>query len=99
MSDVIKLDYEKAEEMVKTFDAGKQQLEATLQEMKNIANTLESGALLGDGGQEFREAINGPLCTAISRLSQKFEELSNDVKAAVQDMKQADAESKNAMQS
>lgn len=94
-SEVIKLDYGKAEEMIKTFDQGSQQLQNTLQEMQNLANMLEGGALLGDGGSAFTEAIRGKLCPAIQKLDAKFKELAKDVKGAVSDMRQADATSKS----
>jgi|JI102314A1RNA_FD_contig_31_5122441_length_1029_multi_2_in_0_out_0_2 WXG100 family type VII secretion target len=93
-SEIIKLDYGKAEEMIKTFDQGAQQLQTTLQEMQNLANMLEGGALLGDGGSAFCDAIRGKLCPAIQKLDAKFKELSKDVKGAVSDMRQADAASK-----
>lgn len=94
-SQVIKLDYGKAEDMIKTFDQGSQQLQTTLQEMQNLANILEGGALLGDGGSAFCDAIRGKLCPAIQKLDAKFKELSKDVKGAVSDMKQSDAASKS----
>ena len=94
-SEIIKLDYGKAEEMIKTFDQGAQQLQTTLQEMQNLANMLEGGALLGDGGSDFCDAIRGKLCPAIQKLDAKFKELSKDVKGAVSDMRQADAASKS----
>ena len=93
-SEIIKLDYGKAEEMIKTFDQGAQQLQTTLQEMQNLANMLEGGALLGDGGSAFCDAIRGKLGPAIQKLDAKFKELSKDVKGAVSDMRQADAASK-----
>lgn len=91
---VIKLDYGKAEEMIKTFEQGSQQLKNTLQEMQNLAGVLEGGALLGDGGTAFCEAIRGKLCPAIQKLDAKFLELAKDVRGAVSDMRQADAASK-----
>lgn len=98
MSSVIKLDYGKAEEMVKTFEQGSQQLQNTLQEIQNIANTLESGALLGDGGSAFCESIRTKLCPAIQKLDAKFNELAKDVRGAVKDMRDADAASKGMFQ-
>ncbi len=91
--DVIKLDYPKAEEMRKTFKAGSQQIEATLKEMQNIANTLQEGALLGDGGSKFVEAIRTKLCPSLVKLKAKYDEMDKDVAAAVSSMKQRDAES------
>lgn len=94
MTEKIKLDYRLAEEMIRTFQQGQEQLQSTMQEMQGIANMLESGALLGKGGDAFREAIRGKLCPSIGRLTDKFVELQRDVQAAVNYMRQADAESR-----
>lgn len=94
MSDKIKLDYGLAEEMIRTFEQGVEQLQDTMQEMQNIANLIEGGALLGRGGDSFKEAIRGKLAPAISRLTDKFQELSRDVDAAVKYMREADTQSK-----
>lgn len=83
MADVIKLNYPLMEEMTKTFSQAAEQLEGLQGEMQNIANTLEEGALLGRGGSAFTEAIRDKLCPAISRLSEKMEELDGDVQFAM----------------
>ncbi|HEX9438599.1 MAG TPA: hypothetical protein VF909_02910, partial [Roseiflexaceae bacterium] len=69
-------------------------LQRTLHEMQSIAQTLEEGALLGQGGSAFVDAIRSKLCPSIGRLSDKFNELEGDVHAAIAAMRQADAESK-----
>jgi len=88
--DVIKMDYGLMQEMSQIFQQGAQQLEETMREMQNIASTLEDGALLGKGGQAFTDAIQGTLCPAISRLNDKYNELSQDVAQAMRDMQQSD---------
>ncbi len=94
MTDEIRVVYPDMEEMSRTFQRGAEQLKDTMQEMQNIASVLEDGALLGSGGQAFVEAIRGKLCPAINRLSDKFNELDKDVKAAVQYARDADKQSK-----
>lgn len=89
--DEIKLDYEKAEDMARIFQQGTEQLQDTMQEMQKIANTLEEGALLGQGGTAFVDAIRGKLTPALSRLTEKFEKLEGDVKAAIKAMRDADS--------
>jgi WXG100 family type VII secretion target len=91
--DIIKLDYPKAEEMRKTFKAGSQQIENTLKEMKAIANKLKEGALLGDGGKEFVEAIQTQLAPSLVKLKAKYDEMDKDVAEAVKLMKASDKES------
>jgi WXG100 family type VII secretion target len=92
--DEIKLDYELAEAMAKTFKQSAEQVEATIGEMKNIAATLESGALLGQGGESFAEALNTKLGPSLSRLMAKFIELEADVQSAISSMREADESSK-----
>lgn len=93
MADIIKLDYPKAEAMRKTFKASAQQIDETLKEMKAIANTLQEGALLGDGGKAFVEAINSKLGPSLVKLKNKYNEMDKDVAEAVKSMKQSDQES------
>ena len=92
--DKIKLNYEQAEEMAKTFKEGSQTLQQTMQEMQKLAQMLQEGGLLGRGGNEFVNAIQSNLCPSIGRMSNKFNELEKDVKAAIAAMRQADSESK-----
>jgi WXG100 family type VII secretion target len=93
MTDEIRVVYEDMEEMRRAFRQGIEQLEETMQAMQSIANTLEDGALLGDGGDAFTQAIRGRLAPAIARLSDKFKELDGDVGAAVAYARQADRKS------
>jgi len=90
MTDEIKLVYATAEDMIHTFQQGVESLENTLQEMQSVANTLEDGALLGQGGEAFTDAIRSKLAPAISRLTDKFKELAGDVQQAIQYMQEAD---------
>ena len=90
MADEIKLVYATAEDMIHAFQQGVEQLETTMQEMRSIANTLEDGALLGQGGEAFTDAIRSKLCPAIGRLNDKFQELAGDVQQAINFMQQAD---------
>jgi len=87
----IRLVYELAEDMAKTFAKGGEQLEQTAQEMQNIAGTLEGGALLGRGGTAFVEALRSQLTPSLQRLGEKFQELDGDVKVAIQAMQTQDA--------
>jgi WXG100 family type VII secretion target len=93
MMSEIKMDYGLMEDMSRTFAQGVEQLQDTMQAMQNVANELEDGALLGRGGVAFTEAIRNKLSPAISRLTEKFQELSEDVNKAMEDMKSADQSS------
>jgi len=91
MSDEIRMDYGLMEDMSKTFQQSVEQLQDTLQAVQNVANELEDGALLGRGGDAFTEAIRNKLSPAISRLTEKMQELSEDVNKAMEDMRSADS--------
>lgn len=97
MPDQIKMVYSLMEDMAKTFQKGSEQLKDTCSQMQGIANTLQDGALLGQGGSAFTDAINSKLVPSISRLEQKFQELQKDVLNAMKDMQQADSTSKGLM--
>jgi WXG100 family type VII secretion target len=88
--DEIKLDYGLAGDMAKTFQEGAEQLQDVMQEMTQISNMLEEGALLGRGGVAFVDAIRSKLNPSISKLTEKFTELKGDVEGAIKDMQEAD---------
>ena len=92
--DEIRVVYESMEEMCQTFNQGIEQLQDTNQEVQSLASMMEDGALLGRGGVAFVDAIRGKLTPAISRLTEKFEELRDDVQAAKQYAEEADKRSK-----
>ena len=92
--DEIRVVYESMDDMSQTFRQGVEQLQDTMQEMQNIAKVLEEGALLGRGGEAFVEAIRSKLAPALTRLTEKFEELDKDVQAASQYAREADNTSK-----
>jgi WXG100 family type VII secretion target len=94
MADKIKLNYPMAEQMARTFNQSSQQIDTTIKEMKAISDTLKNGALLGQGGQAFAEAIDTRFVKSLDKLSKKFLELDKDVRAAIAAMRQADEESK-----
>jgi uncharacterized protein YukE len=96
-TDVIKLDYGLAENMKRTFEQGKATLEQTNRDMAAVAQMLEQGALLGEGGEAFVAAVRGPLTKAIGDLSKKFDELARDVQKAVDYMREADKQSANSI--
>ena len=90
MSNEIRMDYGLMEDMNRTFLQGVEQLQDTMQAAQNIANEMEDGALLGDGGAAFTDAIRNKLSPSLSRLIEKFEELAGDINKAIDEMKEAD---------
>lgn len=95
MPDKIKMEYPLMEAMAKSFNEGSQQLQGTGKSMAKIADDMEGGALKGDGGSAFADAIRSKLVPAINKLDAKFKELQGDILKAMQDMQSADKESKS----
>jgi WXG100 family type VII secretion target len=89
------MDYPLMDEMKRTFQAGREQLQDTINELSGIADKLEQGALLGDAGSAFNEAVRGTLLSAVQKLFDKFEELEGDIQYAVDQMHQAEEKAKS----
>lgn len=76
------MNYQTMREMTKEFNNAEKQLQETLQAVKKQAKDIEGGALLGQAGQSFQSALNGPLTKALQKLSAKMKELAADVEGA-----------------
>jgi WXG100 family type VII secretion target len=79
----VRMNYDSMEKMAKEFDNCKSQLETTANDMKKVADMMEGGALLGMGGEAFRDAIQSLLLPAIQTMTDKVGEMGGDVRAAV----------------
>jgi len=88
----VQMNYETMEEMAKIFDNGSKQLQETGQAMEQLAQAMENGALLGEGGDKFADALRNRLAKRIFKLMQKFSELNKDVVGAVRDLRDGDKE-------
>ena len=99
MQDEIKMDYPLMEDMKRTFQAGREQLQDTMNELKGIADKLEDGALLGQAGGAFVDAVRGTLISAVQKLNDKFEELEEDLQNAVDKMHEAEEKAKTSFNS
>jgi len=95
VQDEIKMDYPLMEEMKRTFQAGREQLSDTVSALVAIADKMEQGALRGQAGDAFVDAVRGPLLGAVVKLSDKFEELEGDLQHAVDQMHQAEEKAKS----
>ena len=94
MQNEIKMEYPLMDEMKRTFQSGREQLQDTTNDLKSIADKLEQGALLGQAGSAFADAVRGTLMSSVQKLSDKFEELESDIQYAVDQMKQAEEKTK-----
>lgn len=78
----VRMNYGTMREMTKAFQAAKQQLEETLKAVTKLGNDMDGGALQGQAGQTFHNAINGPLTKSLKKLAAKMNELAEDVDGA-----------------
>lgn len=79
----VKMKFNSMEEMRKEFTAAEKQLDESMREMKKVAKMMEDGALVGDGGTEMVQAINGKLLPRMTALHAKMGELAKDIDGAV----------------
>jgi uncharacterized protein YukE len=78
------MNYESMEAMAKSFHNAHRQIEESMREMEKIAKMMEDGALQGDGGSAFTEAIRTKLARRMQVLAEKMQELERDINGAVQ---------------
>jgi WXG100 family type VII secretion target len=88
----VQMDYDMMEDMHKVFKNGAQQLAETARAMEQLAQQMEQGSLLGEGGEMFADALRGRLGPRLRRLHDKFQELSQDVMGALVDLRDGDHE-------
>lgn len=92
MSEIIKMNYPAMREAAQHFKQVAQRLLETVRLTQNIASQMENGALVGGAGTQFVNALRSGLMPAVQRLSQKCEEVSKDLMAAMEAMQAEDAE-------
>ena len=82
MPEKVRMNYATMKEMTKAFQTAKKELEETLKAVQKQGSDMEAGALQGQAGQTFRNAINGPMTKALKKLAAKMGELASDVDGA-----------------
>ncbi len=90
MSDKIRLNYPQMEEMAQHLKSVQTRLMLTTRLARSAAQEMQGGALVGDAGEAFANALNTAFVPAVTKLSQKFGEVSDDIKKAISDMQAAD---------
>lgn len=90
MADVIKLDYPAMQEMAQQCLKVSQRLGQTVQFVRNQGRQLQEGAMVGDAGEAFSNVLTSVLANKVQRLSDKFQEINNDIKGAISDMQAQD---------
>jgi len=79
----VKMNYDSMDRMAKAFHNSHQQIGTSMREMENIAKSMEGGALVGDAGKAFTDAIRSKLIKRMKVIEEKMQEMEKDVKAAV----------------
>ena|SRR5579859_1838473 len=79
----VKMNYNSMENMQKAFQQAQQQVQESMQEMEKIAKGLEGGALLGQAGDSFKDAIRSKLEKAMGTISEDMGKLAQDINGAL----------------
>lgn len=90
----VNMDFDLVEETAGAFTVGASQVADMVNSMKNIARALADGVLWGEAGDVMLESMDRliPKCEA---LSEKFEEISRDLRGAVTALRDEDHDSAN----
>ena len=89
--DVIKYNYAAMMEMAQHCKMVSQRLQDTAKMGQAISGKFDSGALIGQCGSDFGAALRDGFTPAVTRLSQKFDEVARDIQAAIDIMKADDS--------
>jgi uncharacterized protein YukE len=79
----VKMNYGSMEKMKTAFKQAGSQLDQTMGEMKKLAKMMQDGALQGDGGSAFVDAISRRLMKRMKALHEKMVQMQGDIQDAV----------------
>ncbi|MDX2160957.1 MAG: hypothetical protein SF162_06490 [bacterium] len=80
------------ERMMNTLQFASDEMQDTLTEVRAILDLLEGGALLGEGGAAYADALRDVLSPKIMKLRSKFDETKNDIAKVIEGMGDVDTE-------
>jgi len=86
------------DEMCRSFHQAHTSLDETVNAARDIAKMMQDGALLGQAGDEFRQAIESQLIPRVKRLADKLMEMEGDVRSAAARIHQAETQSEQRFQ-
>jgi WXG100 family type VII secretion target len=89
MAEKIRVNYPALEEMAKKCREAAQRLRQTAALGNQTAQQFQNGAMVGEFGERFCEALQ-IFQGKVNQLADKFEEEASDIMQAMNDMKQAD---------
>ncbi len=79
----VKMNYSSMENMEKAFQQAAQQIQESISAMGKVHQTLEGGALLGQAGTAFAEAISSKLSPTMKTIAEGMTKLQQDIGGAV----------------
>jgi len=80
----VRMNYESMDTMADQFFKAAEQLDDTMGDMQKVAQMMEGGALHGNTGSAFVDAIQSQLVPAMNIMRDKLSEMGEDIKAAVE---------------
>jgi WXG100 family type VII secretion target len=89
MAEKIRVNYPALEDMAKHCDQSAQRLQQTAALAGKISAQMQNGALQGEFGDTFCQAL-GVLQQKVNKLAAKFTEEAGDIRGAMSDMRSAD---------
>ena len=79
----VKMNYDSMQNMENAFKQAAQQVQDSINAMNQVAQTLEGGALLGNAGSAFSDAIKSKLVPNMKTISEGMGKLAQDIQGAV----------------
>lgn len=95
MSDEIRADYDRLDQVASQFASQSQAVEQMLQNVRGSMDPLEGGGWVGRGSEAFFSEMQSEVLPANERLKEALDEASRVTKQIVQTVKQAEEEASN----
>jgi WXG100 family type VII secretion target len=89
MPDKIRVNYPALEDMSKQCSQAAQRLHQTASLANNVGQQLQNGAMMGEFGDIFVQALQ-VFQSKVNKLAEKLAEEASDIQQAMNDMRQAD---------
>lgn len=90
--DKVQMKYEELEQIAARIAEWSSRTDESLQKLNQQYQVLEGGGWIGRGFDQFRDELTGPVFTAMKKLSDVLDNLSNAVRQASDRMQQAEQE-------
>jgi WXG100 family type VII secretion target len=94
MSDKIRVNYPALEDMAKHLEMVADAMSQTAGRSKLFSQQMQDGALVGDAGQTYCEAL-AIFNDRVTKLLEKYREVAKEIRQAATDMQSADTQAGN----